>query len=108
MRILIVGAGAVGFHLSRHLSEEGHDIVLVDQDAERVSNVQDQLDIMGIAGNGASLGTLERAGIAESDLLIAGLNVWPTRVTELQVNYVYRTQESLENSQLLVNAQVSF
>jgi hypothetical protein len=48
-------------------------------------------------------------GIApDSDLLIAGLNIWPTRVTELQVNYIYHTQESLENSQLLVNAQVSF
>jgi len=75
MRILIVGAGAVGFHLAQHLSEEGHDIVLVDQDPERVSNVQDQLDIMAIAGNGASLHTLERAGIAQADLLTAVTNV---------------------------------
>jgi len=75
MRILIVGAGAVGFQLAEHLSEEGHDIVLVDKDAERLAHAQDQLDIMTIAGNGASLSVLEEAGIAETDLLAAVTSV---------------------------------
>jgi trk system potassium uptake protein TrkA len=75
MRILIVGAGAVGFHLAQHLSEEGHDIVLLDRDPERVATVQDQLDILAIAGNGASLRTLEQAGIARANLLAAVTNV---------------------------------
>ncbi|MGD8698281.1 MAG: Trk system potassium transporter TrkA [Gemmatimonadales bacterium] len=75
MRILIVGAGAVGFQLAEHLSEEGHDIVLVDQDPDRASWAQDQLDIMAVAGNGASLSVLERAGIAKTDLLAAVTNV---------------------------------
>ncbi len=75
MRILIVGAGAVGFYLARHLSEEGHDIVLVDRDSERVSYAQDQLDILAIAGNGASASVLEQAGIRETDLLAAVTNV---------------------------------
>jgi trk system potassium uptake protein TrkA len=75
MRILIVGAGAVGFHLAQHLSEEGHDIVLVDRDPERAAYAQDQLDIMAITGNGASLGVLEQAGISEADLLAAVTNV---------------------------------
>lgn len=42
------------------------------------------------------------------DLLIFGLNVWPTGVTELQVNYIIPTQDSLDNHQVLVNAQVGF
>ncbi|MGD8239584.1 MAG: FAD-dependent oxidoreductase, partial [Armatimonadota bacterium] len=75
MKILIVGAGAVGFHLAHHLSEEGHDIVLIDQDRERAANVQDQLDIMTVVGNGASLAVLEKAGIADLDLLAAVTNV---------------------------------
>lgn len=75
MRILIVGAGAVGFHLARHLSEEGHDIVLIDQDPDRTSRVQDQLDILAIAGNGASLRVLEQAGIAKAEILVAVTNV---------------------------------
>ncbi|MGD8866881.1 MAG: NAD-binding protein, partial [Gemmatimonadales bacterium] len=75
MRVLIVGAGAVGFQLAEHLSEEGHDIVLIDQDPERVAWAQDQLDIMTVAGNGASLTVLEAAGIAKTDLLVAVTNV---------------------------------
>lgn len=75
MRILIVGAGAVGFHLAEHLSAEGHDIVLVDPDPERVSYAQDQLDILAIQGNGASLRVLEEAGIEKADLLAAVTNV---------------------------------
>jgi trk system potassium uptake protein TrkA len=76
MRILIVGAGAVGYHLAEHLSEEGrHDIVLVDQNAERLEYAQEQLDIMTVVGNGASLGVLEQAGIAKAQLLAAVTNV---------------------------------
>ncbi len=75
MRILIVGAGAVGFHLARHLSEEGHDIVLIDPDPERVSTAQEQLDILTINGNGASLKVLREAGIEKADLLVAVTNV---------------------------------
>jgi trk system potassium uptake protein TrkA len=74
MRILIVGAGAVGFQLAEHLSEEGHDIVLIDQDPDRASWAQDQLDIMAVAGNGASLSVLERAGIDKTELLAAVTN----------------------------------
>jgi trk system potassium uptake protein TrkA len=71
MKVLIVGAGAVGFQLAEHLSEEGHDIVLVDRDPERASRAQDHLDIMTVAGNGASLGVLEKAGISSTDLMAA-------------------------------------
>ncbi len=75
MKILIVGAGAVGFHLAEHLSEEGHDIVLIDQDKERAASAQEQLDIMTIVGNGASLAVLEQGGVADIDLLAAVTNV---------------------------------
>ncbi len=75
MRIMIVGAGAVGFHLAKHLSQEGHDIVLIDPDPDRVSYAQDQLDILAITGNGASLDVLEGADIEKADMLVAVTNV---------------------------------
>lgn len=75
MKILIVGAGAVGYHLAEHLSEEGHDIVLIDQDKERAARAQELLDIMTIVGNGASFAVLEQGGITDSDLLAAVTNV---------------------------------
>jgi trk system potassium uptake protein TrkA len=71
MRILIVGAGAVGFHLARRLSEEGEDVVVVESDPDRSSMVADQLDVMVVTGNGASMPVLEKAGIEGTDLLLA-------------------------------------
>jgi trk system potassium uptake protein TrkA len=75
MRVLIVGAGAVGYQLAEHLSEEGHDIVLVDQDPQRAAWAQDQLDIITVVGNGASLAVLEEAGIDQANLMAAVSNV---------------------------------
>jgi trk system potassium uptake protein len=71
MRILILGLGDVGFHLARQLAQENHDVVVIEQDRERVRGVQDAMDALVIEGNGASLTTLERAGIAKTDLLLA-------------------------------------
>jgi trk system potassium uptake protein len=71
MRILILGAGEVGFHLTRQLSDEGHDVVVVEEDRERVRAINDVLDAMVVHGNAASLSTLERAGIERAELLLA-------------------------------------
>jgi trk system potassium uptake protein len=71
MRILILGAGEVGFHLARQLADEGHDVVLVEQDRDRVRGIQDALDAIVVHGNAASLATLEEAGIGRTDLLLA-------------------------------------
>lgn len=71
MRILILGAGDVGFHLARQLATEKHDVVVIEQDRERVRAIQDSMDALVVEGNGASLTTLERAGIAKTDLLLA-------------------------------------
>lgn len=71
MRIMILGAGDVGLHLAQQLALENHDVVVVEQDRERVRRSQDFLDALVIEGNGASLTTLEQAGIAKTDLLLA-------------------------------------
>jgi trk system potassium uptake protein TrkA len=71
VRIMILGAGDVGFHLAQQLAQENHDVVVVEQDRERVRLIEDTMDAMVIEGNGAALSTLERAGIAKTDLLLA-------------------------------------
>ena len=71
MRILIVGAGAVGYHLAERLSEEGEDVVVIDKDPERTRVVSDNLDVLPVTGNGASLPVLQEAGVTEADLLLA-------------------------------------
>lgn len=71
MRILILGAGEVGFHLTRQLSDEGHDVVIIEESRERVRSIEDAVDALVIHGNAASLTTLEKAGIERTDLLLA-------------------------------------
>lgn len=72
MRIIIVGAGAVGSYLAERLSAEPDlEVVVIESDEVRVAELQDAIDALVIAGNGSSIGTLEKAGAEQSDLLIA-------------------------------------
>jgi trk system potassium uptake protein len=71
MRILIIGAGAVGFDLAQRLTAEGHDVVIVDSDPDKVQRAADNLDILAILGNGASIPVLEEAGLSRTDILVA-------------------------------------
>jgi trk system potassium uptake protein len=71
VRIVIVGAGNVGSYLAERLSGQGQDVVVVERDEGRASDLQDSLDAIVIHGNGASPVTLEEAGAGRADLLIA-------------------------------------
>ena len=71
MKIIIVGDGKVGATLTEHLSKEGHDVVVIDQDPQVVEEMVNQYDVMGISGNGASYSVLMEAGANKANLLIA-------------------------------------
>ncbi len=71
MRAVIIGAGEVGFNTSRMLSQEGHDVVLIEQNEALVEQASEQLDALVIQGNGASPKQLKEAGIHKSELLVA-------------------------------------
>ena len=71
LRIIIVGCGKVGRTLVEQLGKEGHDITIIDKNRERISQVSNIYDVMGIAGNGASYKILQEAGIDDADLIIA-------------------------------------
>ena len=71
MKIVIVGDGKIGYTLAQKLSKEGHELVLIDNNAAVLQESLETLDVMTVAGNGASLEIQREAGIQNSDLLIA-------------------------------------
>ena len=71
MKIIIVGAGEVGFHLAQKLSEENQDVFLIEKDPEKIRRINENLDVQAIQGSGTSPGVLKNAGIKEADLLVA-------------------------------------
>jgi trk system potassium uptake protein TrkA len=70
-RYVVMGAGEVGCHLARTLSEEGHRVTLIDTDPAKQQFVEEQLDVRFVLGNGAQVPTLEAAEVAKSDLFVA-------------------------------------
>ncbi len=71
LNIIIVGCGKVGSTLIEQLSHEGHNITIIDKKAERIQEITNLYDIMGIVGNGASYSIQLEAGILKTDLIIA-------------------------------------
>ncbi len=71
MRIVIVGAGAVGTYLAERLSLEGQDVVIIESTPSRVAELQSSLDVMVVLGNGSSPVTLAEAEVDKAELLIA-------------------------------------
>ena len=74
MKIIIVGCGKVGLTLTEQLNNEGHDITVIDKDGAKLRTVTDNIDVMGVEGNGAIYQVQMEAGIRETDLLIATTN----------------------------------
>ncbi|MFT7464769.1 MAG: trk system potassium uptake protein TrkA, partial [Pseudohongiellaceae bacterium] len=71
MKIVIAGAGAVGFHLAKELGVEGHHISIIDIDEDKLEYLRDRLDVLTVEGSATSRAALEAAGTAEADLFIA-------------------------------------
>ena len=71
MKIVIIGAGAVGGTLAEHLAREANDITLVDLDEQLLGELQDRLDIRTLPGSGAHPDVLYAAGIEDADMLVA-------------------------------------
>ena len=71
LRILIVGCGKVGDTLISQLTKEGHDITIIDKNPQKIQNMTNLYDVMGVCGNGASFSVQQEAGIENTDLIIA-------------------------------------
>lgn len=71
LRVIVIGTGKLGYQIARLLSEEDHDIAVIDNDPDALSEVANHLDVLPIEGNGASPAVLAKADVAHTDLLIA-------------------------------------
>ncbi len=80
MRVVIVGAGEVGFNAARMLTDEGHKVVLLERDEALVEMATGQLDALVMQGNGASPRVLRDAGVERSDLLVAATDSDETNI----------------------------
>ena len=74
MRIIIVGAGEVGFHLARFFSQEKREVVLIDHDPAKIARIKESLDVEAIFGNGTSQKVLKRAGVERAEIFVAVTN----------------------------------
>ncbi|MEQ8718244.1 MAG: Trk system potassium transporter TrkA [Acidimicrobiales bacterium] len=71
MHIIVIGAGEVGSHVAELLSAEGNDVAVVEQDAARVREVEQRLDVLAVCGSGTHPATLRSAGLDRAELLVA-------------------------------------
>lgn len=112
MKIIIAGAGSVGFHIAKMLSHESQDIVLIDIDQEKLLYAETHIDVMTMHGNSTSPNKLIEAGVGSSDLLIAVTSSETTNLTTALMAKqlgVRRTIARISNTELLTcSAQIDF
>lgn len=85
MKVIICGAGQVGWQIARHLANERNDVTVVDNDADLVRRATDTLDVQGIAGFASYPDVLERAGASDADMIIAATHSDEVNMVTCQV-----------------------
>ncbi|MDR1308302.1 MAG: Trk system potassium transporter TrkA [Deltaproteobacteria bacterium] len=96
MKVIVAGAGEVGYNIAERLSRDRVDVVLIDTDQSRLDAVVDTLDVQTIRGSASHPDVLALAGLEDSDLLVAvtssdEINVLACRVSQLMAPDVRRT-----------------
>ena len=71
MKVIVGGAGQVGFNIARHLAGEGNDVTVIDQRVELIRKISDTLDVKAVVGFASHPDLLERAGARDADMIIA-------------------------------------
>ncbi len=71
MKIIIAGAGKIGYSVAGILADEGHDITVIDNNSSTIANLSNNLDVICVEGSATNSETLLEAGAAEADLLMA-------------------------------------
>ena len=114
MKIVVVGGGRVGDALVKYLSQEGHDIVVVDSNQAIIENIGVKYDVNCICGNGAIKEILLAAGANTADIIIAAtrqdeLNIMCCQIGRLlgAKHSIARVRETRDGVRYRANAQIS-
>lgn len=111
MKIIIAGAGDVGFHLAKLLSYESQDIYIVDTDNERLHYLDTHLDVITTNGDATSIQVLKDIGIAKTDLLIAVTDSQNTNFTIAIIGKklgAKKTIARINNPEFINNPDIDF
>ncbi len=96
MKVIICGAGQVGWQIARHLSGEKNDVTVVDNNPELVRRATDTLDVQGIAGHASYPDVLDRAGARDADMIIAATHSDEVNMVTCQVAHsVFAVQRKI-------------
>jgi len=71
MKVIVCGAGLVGFNIARYLASEGNDVTVIDQSPDLIRKISDSLDVQAIVGHASHPGVLDQAGAGDAEMLIA-------------------------------------
>jgi len=85
MKVIVCGAGQVGFQIARHLSDEGNSVTVIDNNGQLVRNITDALDVTGVVGFASHPNILAQAGARDCDMLIAATSMDEVNMMACQV-----------------------
>ena len=96
MKVVIAGAGAVGTHLSKLLSTEHHDCVLIDDDEDRLGGMDSNYDIMAVNASPTSIKTLKDAGVGSADLFVGVTRYESRNITACTLAHAFARIDNYE------------
>ncbi|ANW97031.1 portal protein [Wenyingzhuangia fucanilytica] len=111
MKIIIAGAGEIGYHLAKLLSMEYHDIYVIDQNSQRLNHLNTHIDVFTKKGDAASIAVLKEVGISDADLLVAVTESQNTNLTIAGIGKtlgVKKTIARISNTEYLRTKEINF
>ncbi|MEI6865991.1 Trk system potassium transporter TrkA [Flavicella sp.] len=111
MKIIIAGAGDVGFHLAKLLSNEAQDTFVIDSDAKKLIYIDNHLDVITLKGDATSIKLLKEVGIQNADLILAVTESQNTNLTIAALSKklgVKKTIARISNTEFLTTTEINF
>lgn len=111
MKIIIAGAGDVGFHLAKLLSNEAQDTYVIDSDAKKLRYIDDHLDVITLKGDATSIKSLKEVGVQNADLILAVTDSQNTNLTIAALSKklgVKKTIARISNTEFLTTTEINF
>jgi trk system potassium uptake protein TrkA len=89
VRVIVIGAGEVGYHIAERLSHEAHEIVVIERSLEVCRRVEESLRLRAIEADGCSPGALEQAGVRDASMVIAVADVDEVNIVACAIAHQY-------------------